>query len=112
MKNIKVKILMLFALTFIVSSQLLSVEDIILLPRLGHRKGQIKFNHKSHTQDFGTKCIDCHHSGENKKCSTCHLQKDQGEIMKLRDAYHQQCRSCHKKTSGPVACGKCHKIYQ
>ena len=81
---------------------------IIILPKTGHRKSVIKFNHLEHIEKYNTECVDCHHKATNKKCATCHLKKDQREIVNLKDAFHQQCHDCHRKTSGPKACGRCH----
>ena len=81
---------------------------IIILPKTGHRKPKIHFNHLYHIEKYNTECIDCHHKLTNKKCSKCHLKRDQGNIVNLKDAYHQQCHDCHRKTSGPKACLRCH----
>lgn len=82
---------------------------VITLPKTGHRKPEIHFDHLKHIEDYNTECIDCHHKATNKKCSACHLQKDKGAVVNLKDAYHQQCHDCHRKTDGPKACGRCHK---
>lgn len=78
------------------------------LPKTGHRKPVIAFNHRYHVERYDTECIDCHHKGGNKKCKECHLRRDQGKIINLKGAYHQQCHDCHRKTAGPKACGRCH----
>ena len=81
---------------------------IIALPKTGHRKPVIHFNHLDHVEKNFTECIDCHHKLTNKKCSTCHTARDQGALVNLKDAYHQQCHNCHRETSGPKACSLCH----
>ncbi|HOT46224.1 MAG TPA: cytochrome c3 family protein [Spirochaetota bacterium] len=86
-----------------------SVEDVIVLPKTGHRKPPITFSHRAHTDDYGAKCIECHHAGKNVKCSTCHLRHDRGNLINLKGAFHQQCLGCHRKTSGPKGCGRCHQ---
>ncbi len=78
------------------------------LPKTGHRKSPIKFDHNKHIENYKTECIDCHHKKSNKKCSSCHSNRDKGEIINLKGAFHQQCHDCHRKTSGPKACGRCH----
>lgn len=93
---------------FLLTSIVFSIEDVIVLPKTGHRKPPITFSHRAHTDDYGTKCIECHHTGKNVKCSTCHTQHDRGTIFNLKGAFHQQCLGCHRKTSGPKACGRCH----
>ena len=88
---------------------LFSLDDIIELPKTGHRKPAILFDHKLHSENYVAKCVECHHKGNEEKCSDCHLKRDQGNIINIKGAYHQQCRDCHRKTSGPKACGRCHK---
>lgn len=88
---------------------LFSIEDTVVLPKTGHRKPPIVFNHKAHAENYGAKCIDCHHTGKNSKCSNCHMNRDQGTIINLKGAFHQQCQGCHRKTSGPKGCGRCHQ---
>ncbi len=80
----------------------------VKLPKTGHRKPVIAFNHRYHVERYGTECIDCHHKGQNRNCSDCHLRRDQGEIINIKGAYHQQCHDCHRKTKGPKACSRCH----
>jgi hypothetical protein len=83
--------------------------DLITLPKTGHRKPAILFNHKSHAEKYGAKCIECHHTGSNENCANCHQARDSGNVISLKGAFHQQCHNCHRKTSGPKGCGKCHK---
>lgn len=87
----------------------LPVDNVITLPKTGHRKPAIVFSHKLHATSYGAACAECHHKGKNIKCSSCHLRRDQGNIINLKGAFHQQCHDCHRKTSGPKACGRCHK---
>ena len=94
----------------IFQDNLFSVDDVIELPKTGHRKAAILFNHKAHSEEYDSKCIDCHHKGKNAKCSECHIIRDQGNIINLKGAFHQQCHDCHRKTSGPKACGRCHTV--
>jgi hypothetical protein len=72
------------------------------------RKGPVYFSHLAHYDDYDVACEDCHHEykeAENvwtqgdpvKKCETCHdpLEKE-GDIEKLRTAFHGSCKSCHE----------------
>ena len=93
----------------LITPALLSVEDKFVLPKTGHRKPPIVFNHKAHAEDYDASCVDCHHKGKNLKCSKCHLKMDQGKVINIKGAFHQQCHNCHRKTSGPKGCGRCHK---
>jgi hypothetical protein len=92
-----------------VTGALYSIGDDIILPKTGHRKPPILFTHKAHSESYGAKCVDCHHTGKNEKCSVCHMRRDQGNIINLKGAFHQQCLGCHRKSSGPKACGRCHR---
>ncbi len=92
-----------------VKSEYQNVKDIIPLDKTGHRLPQIQFNHKAHVEEYNTECIDCHHLGSMKKCSACHKKKDEGAIVNLKAAFHQQCHECHRRTAGPQGCHSCHK---
>ena len=89
------------------------------------KKGPVKFMHKEHHVDYKIACAECHHlykDGKNvwkdgdhvDKCSKCHpviwpkgKKKKKGEAMKLQNAYHKDCKTCHKtlakegKKTGP-----------
>ncbi len=92
-----------------VKSEYQAVKDIIPLDKTGHRLPQIKFNHKGHVEEYNTECIDCHHMGSMAKCSSCHGKKDEGAVINLKAAFHQQCHECHRRTAGPQGCHSCHK---
>jgi cytochrome c553 len=75
-------------------------------------KGPVAFDHKEH----GTKvkeCAACHHAdkaGAEQKCSKCHGDKTDGKKLSLKEAFHAQCKDCHKKDKkGPEKCDGCHK---
>lgn len=113
------------------------VSDEIKLQNKGYakdKKGAVKLTHKKHNVDFKIACADCHHvyeGGKNiwkegdkvEKCSKCHpiiwekgKKKKKGEAMKLQNAYHKNCKTCHKtlkkegKKTGPFKkCNKCHE---
>jgi len=91
------------------------------------KKGPVKFTHQKHTVDYKIACADCHHKytdGKNtwkegddvQKCSACHdPKKKEGKVMKLQNAYHRNCKNCHKalkkedKKAGPFKkCNDCH----
>jgi hypothetical protein len=74
-----------------------------------------EFNHKEHAEDFTDGCADCHHEVSDVEvvasCRACHNTKKESEdgIPGLMDAYHKQCRDCHKEAdSGPTKCQECH----
>ena len=87
------------------------------------KKAPVKLSHKKHSAEYGVACADCHHDyqgGKNvwkegdpiKKCAECHdPKKKQGKADKLKNAYHKNCKNCHKeKGKGPFKkCAECHK---
>ena len=91
-------------------------------------KGPVKFHHKKHVEDYKVACTDCHHDYQNgknvwkegdpvKKCSECHNPlKKQGDVDKLQNAFHKNCKDCHKeaekagKKNAPFKkCNDCHE---
>lgn len=85
--------------------------DYILIQNEGYAKdikGPVKLTHTAHVKDHGAKCTDCHHEFENgknvwtedkpvKKCSECHDPVEKkGNVDKLQNAYHNNCKDCHK----------------
>lgn len=92
-----------------VKSDYQKARDIISLEKTGHRLPQIQFNHKGHVEEYNTECVDCHHMGSMKKCSSCHKNKDEGAVVNLKAAFHQQCHECHRRTEGPKGCHSCHR---
>jgi len=113
-----------------------AVPDEVKLKNKGYakdKKGPVKFTHKKHHADYKIACAECHHvykDGKNvwkdgdhvDKCSKCHpiiwekgKKKKKGEAMKLQNAYHRNCKNCHKallkedKPTGPSKkCNQCH----
>jgi hypothetical protein len=75
--------------------------------------------HDEHAKRLGGKCGRCHHNddsaqGKPKACAACHATPEAKTA--LVDAYHQQCRGCHKAekkknkdTVAPTKCLGCHK---
>jgi hypothetical protein len=73
------------------------------------KKEPVTFTHLKHVKEYGAVCIDCHHvyeKGRNvwqpgdsvKRCAECHDPEETvGKVMKLQNAYHRNCRDCHKK---------------
>jgi hypothetical protein len=93
------------------------------------KKGPVKLSHKKHHADYKVACTDCHHDyqkGKNvwkegdpvKKCGDCHNpKKKQGKVPKLQNAYHKNCKNCHKdlvkagksKKAPYKKCNDCHE---
>ena len=90
------------------------------------KKGPVAFDHVAHTDKAKVACVECHHDykdGKNvwkegmevKKCSDCHdinknTEQDGMKVMKLQNAYHKNCKNCHKEEKkGPYKkCNDCH----
>ena len=72
------------------------------------KMGTITFDHAAHQAQFKD-CKTCHHKGvEAGACKTCHLKK-KTDAPKAKDAFHKQCKGCHKKMKkGPTKCKACH----
>ncbi|MBN1626482.1 MAG: cytochrome c3 family protein [Deltaproteobacteria bacterium] len=95
-----------------------------------NRRGPVEFSHLSHAEDYELSCKDCHHDyvdGENvweegdwvNKCSECHDPcESDGDIKKLKVAFHKNCIVCHRKiksewgsTDAPYRdCRDCHTL--
>ena len=104
--------------------------DNVTIENKGYQKDKkpgVPFDHKKHATDYKIACAECHHvfkDGKNvwkegdevKKCSSCHdlnknTEMDGMKVMKLQNAYHKNCKNCHKeKKKGPFKkCNDCHK---
>ena len=104
--------------------------DEIMIDNEGYKadkKGPVPLSHKKHVEEYGAKCDDCHHvfeGGKNvwkegdpvQKCSECHNPlKKEGKVGKLQNAYHKNCKDCHKEAAkeGKNApfkkCNDCHQ---
>ena len=102
------KLITLLAATILVSSIATVViavtngpEEMKYTPKIG----TVTFNHLDH-QGL-TECATCHHTGDYAQCKSCH-GVDQN-APKSKDAYHKQCKDCHKEMAkGPTKCKECH----
>ncbi|NWF91800.1 MAG: cytochrome c3 family protein [Syntrophaceae bacterium] len=123
-------ILLIAALLSITTTDLMAQQDSLLLNHpeifLNRQRPPVTFPHNRHVEG-GPSCKDCHHqykNGENSldestlqegnpeiRCSACHHSRSG---IHLREAFHYQCLSCHKKNekerkkTGPRFCGGCH----
>lgn len=106
------------------------VPDEVNISNEGYKKdikGPVKLSHKKHVDEYKVACTDCHHDYQNgknvwkqgdpvKKCGECHNPlKKQGKVDKLQNAYHKNCKNCHKeaakagKKNAPFKkCNDCH----
>jgi hypothetical protein len=75
------------------------------------KKGAVTFHHMKHSKEYKVSCAQCHHlykDGRNlwkegdhvDKCVVCHDPAvDKGKAIKLQNAFHQNCKDCHKEAS-------------
>jgi hypothetical protein len=129
-------IIVLTALLFVTVGVLTAadVPDDITINSEGYKKdkkGPVAFSHAKHAGDYKVACTECHHvikDGKNcwkegdpvQKCSECHnplkTEAKKAGIMKLQNAYHKNCKDCHKAlvTDGKSdkapfkKCNQCH----
>jgi len=71
------------------------------------KMGAVSFDHAAHKAKVSD-CNTCHHKGvEAGACKACHGVDP--AAPKAKDAFHDQCKGCHQKMSGPTGCKDCHK---
>jgi hypothetical protein len=69
------------------------------------KMGTVTFDHAAHQKR--SECSTCHHTGDYAKCKSCHGTDT--KAPKAKDAYHKNCKSCHKELKkGPTKCKECH----
>lgn len=124
-------VVMLMAAVFVTVGVLTAAEipNVIMLEEAKEKKGPVKFEHKKHEEDYKIACTECHHvykDGKNvwkkgdpvQKCGACHDPKEKkGNVDKLQNAFHKNCKDCHKKEveEGKVKnapykkCNDCHE---
>lgn len=87
--------------------------DKVVLKEIQKMKAPVAFDHKAHGAKVKS-CQECHHkdaAGKEQKCSTadCHGAKADGKKVDLKEAFHKQCKDCHKAgKKGPTKCDECH----
>lgn len=70
------------------------------------KMGNVSFDHTKH--EGVTDCATCHHTEGEASCKSCHMKK-KGDAPKAKDAFHKNCKGCHKDMKkGPTKCKECH----
>ena len=108
------------------------VPDEVIIQNEGYKKdkkGPVKLSHKKHETEYKVACTECHHEYKEcknvwkegqpvKKCSECHNPlKKEDKVIKLQNAYHKNCKNCHKalikdgksKKAPFKKCNDCHQ---
>ncbi len=108
-------ILVAFLLSILMASGAFAAKDEITLKA---SFGDVKFNHKKHSETLKIDCTKCHHTwkqGETsgKLCDECHKAKAEGKALSAKEAFHKDCIDCHKKEEAskkpaPTKCTGCH----
>ncbi len=84
------------------------------------KKPAVPFHHDFHKgkDGLGISCKTCHHAVDGAKvekaCTDCH-KNDSVDLPTAEDAFHDTCRTCHKKQmakdptlKAPTSCKGCH----
>ena len=99
------------AVVFFTGAVMAAAPDKLTLNKEGKAKGAVAYNHKAHTEKVKD-CKTCHHkdaAGSEQGCGKCHGDKTEGKKLSGKEAFHQQCKDCHKKEGkGPQKCDECH----
>lgn len=113
MRKLAVLLTAVLAIAFTFGPGLAAPPDKIVLKELQKTKAPVTFTHKVHAEKV-KECKTCHHkdeAGKEQKCSAakCHGAKAEGKTVDLKEAFHKQCKDCHKQEKkGPVKCDECH----
>lgn len=111
MKRLAALISVVVAALFLAGLASAAAPDKIVIKEIQKSKAPVAFDHKGHGAKVKD-CQACHHkdaAGKEQKCGTCHGAKAEGKKVDLKEAFHKQCRDCHKKgAKGPTKCDECH----
>lgn len=94
-------LIFLTLMTTMVLAQTNGPPEVTYSPKMG----TVTFDHTKHQSTVD--CATCHHTGEYISCKSCHGVKS--EAPKAKNAFHKQCKNCHKEQKvGPTKCKECH----
>jgi hypothetical protein len=76
----------------------------------------VTFSHTTHVNKNKIECVKCHHKDPQapKVCTTCHDKEAKGNVVMVKEAFHNTCQACHKESvakggTAPTKCTECHK---
>ena len=113
MKKVAILVAVILAVVFSFGVALAAPPEKMVIKEIQKTKAPVAFNHKAHGA-VAKDCKACHHkddAGKEQKCSAakCHGAKAEGKKVELKEAFHKQCKDCHKKEKkGPQKCDECH----
>ncbi len=104
------KILVLFVVALFVGTAIIAVAEDRGAAQVKYetKLGTVTFEHAAHQER--TDCVTCHHSGTYDPCMSCHDGKNDKipeKMRKVKDAYHKNCKECHKEKAPEVDGKKC-----
>lgn len=111
MKSFAAMMAVLLAVLFSAGIAMAAPPDNVLTLTIEKKsKPPVRFDHAKHKD---LTCVECHHkdaAGKEQKCSACHTAADVGKKLEIKEAFHKNCRECHKTVKkGPTGCADCHK---
>ena len=86
------------AIVFAAGTGFAAAPDKPIVLKAAKAKGPVTFDHAKHGKD----CASCHHkdkAGAEQKCTKCHGDKTEGKKLSAKEAFHTQCKDCHKKAN-------------
>ncbi len=113
MKRIAALVAVVIAVVFTAGVALAAPPDKMSIDKIKKTKAAVAYDHKAHSAKV-KECKACHHkdeAGKEQGCSAkgCHGAKAEGKKVDLKEAFHKQCKDCHKKEKkGPQKCDECH----
>jgi len=110
-KKVASLVAVIIAVVFAFGVALAAPPEKIVIKEIQKTKAPVAFDHKAHGAKV-KECKVCHHkdaAGKEEGCGKCHKAKAEGKKVDLKEAFHKQCKDCHKKEKkGPMKCDECH----
>ncbi len=84
-------------------------QDIVIKARPYTKLQPVIFSHATHVDKQKIECATCHHKdpAEPKACTTCHNTGGGNKALPAKEAFHGNCRKCHKDQ----VAWKCHDCH-
>jgi DnaJ-class molecular chaperone len=84
-------------------------QDIVIRARPYTKLQPVPFSHATHVIERKIECAKCHHRdpADPKACTACHAVKERDRVPSSKEAFHNNCRTCHKEQVS-WKCHDCH----